>query len=149
MGFVYEDENRWAAAFIDDASGEIVYIVGHIEEDENGLRTLLFDVCDARRDYELVSVISFEQMLFSYERDLKAVPIKTNKKYKATFSATIEVPVEMHAISPIVFEGYIYDGYETEEEIAQHYAYDKLMDHLSEFDGQVVDFQPEAISEIE
>lgn len=146
MGFVYEEENRWCASFIFDATGNILSIVGFVADDKYGIPVFCFRSYDENDN--LLSEFTFDQLMLAYEREMKPVPVKTDKKYKATFSATIEVPVDMHDISHSVFKGYIYEGYETEEEIAQRYANDKLMDHLLEFNCLVVDFQPEAIEEI-
>lgn len=146
MGFVYEDENRWCASFLFDHTGNIINIVGFVHDDKQGIPVFCFRSFD--KNDNLLAEFTFDQLMLSYERDMKPVPVKSNKKYKDTYIFQVEIPVDMNDISNSQFENYIRQGYETEEEIAQNHAGFMLGRHLAQIECHVLEFRPDYIEEI-
>lgn len=147
MGFVYEDENRWCASFIFGATGNIINIVGFVHDDKYGIPVMCFRSYDENDN--LLAEFTFDQLLMSYENDMQSVPVKSNNKYLASYNLTVSVPVDMSKMSSSKFTELLLEGHETEEEIAQSYAREKLMDYLTDTDMYVIEFQSDDIEEVD
>lgn len=146
MGFIYEDENRWVADFMCDSTGDIVTIVAYEDSDEYGFAKILFDNCDDCGN--LRSTITLDQMMLEYERNIRPVPRKSDKKYKVELTMQVEMAVDMNAIFPETYRMYIEDGERYELDIAQLIAKADLTEYCNGAPFSVTDIDINSVEEV-
>lgn len=146
MGFVRED-SVMTANFLCDATGNILTITAYVGADECGLQRILFNAYDDHDN--LLSTSTLDQIMLEYERGhITLVPTKSNKKYRVTMSAKIDIVVDMDAVFPETYRMYIEDGYTEETEIVNSVAKCDVTEYCNGAPFTVTDIDFESIEEI-
>lgn len=108
-----------------------------LDTDENGasiLRFRIFDECGV-----LTSNLTLDQMMSAYDKHLSPIPKKSNKKYVAYYTITVQVPVDMNEVSEETY----YENMgvtDTEIDAAQNIAGERLKNLFIYNSMNVLDF---------
>lgn len=151
MGFnIIENGKFCRAKFIDDASGDIIKILGKMDSDANGVPQIKFFPLD--KDNNVVDhAHTLDQIIMDYETHLLPLPKPSNNNYECVYTLRVQVPVQMCSVMPETYQMYIDEGCKTEAEIAERVAtYDlKEFLHLDSSPFNLLEIEPEYTNKIE
>lgn len=142
MGFkITEDGKAARAKFIDDASGDLIKMLGKLDSDGNGVPQLQFFTLDENNT--IVDTYTLDQVIMNYENHLLPLPKPSTNQYECVFNLRIQVPVQMWEMSPELYMSYIKDGYTEDAKIAQQAAKNSLRGIFSNISCNILEIEHE------